>query len=474
LFKALNSTIKQCPNVAAMVFSLLIFATLCVGSHAGTVILGSQKYGGRHHILAVDATTGDHKWTYQLHDADYPALISMSYDGRTAFAYDHYMTMLALDVKSGTKIWSYTAPAGHGFYREYLSGPLLSKDGSTIFFYTSDVQSTWLGALESATGRIKWWFEDKYAGTINPSAGFYPSISPDGATVYWATQSNRLYPVHASNGTLIWESVTPDFPTETTVSPDGSRIFLSGYNQFLMAWWPNGTLAWRSDKTRDYILAKSAVRSDSNIVFTGDYAGYLTAFDTQTGSKLWERRIDWEFHLGARLLVTPDGSVFAAGSAMYKIAANGSVLWQYSKKAYHWEPSGTFCLGDNLVFVPFEHRVGYSDEAHHLFAFNAETGKVVWRKTGFQRSGNGHPSSIAWSPIAVENRITTKHGASASADSLAVVSATWAEALKGPLAFTFMGLLMGTMLGLSICFSCMRSGGRPSGVSPNAPLLGQA
>jgi len=407
----LGSRVKQRPviNSNAMVLQLLILATLCVGSHAGTVLVTShvwEGYGGSDTIIAFDAKTGHRMWSRAFGSDDYSYygyLLTMGADGRTAFVSNcraWSSTIFALDVQTSQILWSHHV-GGEG------TAPLLSNDGSTIYVSVTGTNHAYLQALDSATGKSKWTIKEIPEVVPRgiqpmPAGGYFPAISPDDATVFWTTQTKHLYAVKTSSGTFRWHTgQMGSIPNLPTASPDGSRVFVGGGSHGLQAWWSNGTMAWTAPSVGE-VMAKPAVTSDSKTVFAGDYSNYVTAFKASTGSKLWQSHIDRYFHAGKRLLVSSDETTLfvPARNFLALAVSDGSLLWQLNPGDGS-ESTGTFCLGDGLVFVTFEKNEGDRGEAHALYAVDPKTGTVVWRRTDLHRSALGPGSAIAWSPIDV-------------------------------------------------------------------------
>jgi hypothetical protein len=156
-----------------------------------------------------------------------------------------------MSAPSGPVLAAYDATTGATRWTDTLApfspaSIAVSSDGATVAITGLDFSPSGntLGTLayDAATGTALW--SKQYKGPNGSSYGSAVIFSPDSATVFVAgatreAGANNLYYVavlayHAAAGASVWQSTLPAFSLGTTwtdqiaVSPDGSRVFVSG------------------------------------------------------------------------------------------------------------------------------------------------------------------------------------------------------------------------------------------------------
>ena len=289
-------------------------STVFVTGTTTTTNFGST---GRFATLAYDASTGAEKWVANYPGSAFPGYstgeaLAVSQDGSTVFVTGYsycddcseppkqFLT-LAYDVSTGDRLWVAHYPAWGG-----AESIALSPDGSMVFVNGSAKQGSGSAtvAYEAATGEQLWAIEsDDRALALGEAL----SVSHDGSTVFVAGTSGsgsgmpcwswtgglHITAYSVVDGAVEWSSthrVASDdvcgAATSLGVSPDGSKVFVSGYGGL-------------SDGTSTYGLA-------------------MVAFDAFTGAELWARHEE-DIRVGegdtpVPLGVSPDGSkVFMLG-----------------------------------------------------------------------------------------------------------------------------------------------------------------
>jgi hypothetical protein len=206
--------------------------------------------------LAYDAATGVRVWKERYSSTlglsfDEAAALGVSPDGSTVFvtgaadggpAQTDYVTV-AYDASTGQHRW--TARYA-GLYRDDARTLSVSPDGSAVFVSGFSVSSTALDietiAYDAATGAELW--KARYDGpTHREDQANAMGVSPDGSSVYvtgFSDGSNRkrdfvTLAYKASTGEQRWArryngpGNWNDNAKGMAVSPDGSRIFVTGY-----------------------------------------------------------------------------------------------------------------------------------------------------------------------------------------------------------------------------------------------------
>jgi WD40 repeat protein len=254
--------------------------------------------------VAYDATTGKTLWASRYDSAhlnDFAYAIAVSPDGSAIFVTgssersrsgDDYATV-AYDTSGGTPLWvaRYSGP-GRG--DDTANAVKVSADGSTVFV-----------------------------------TGFSDGHGRDYATVAYS----------AGTGQQLWASryggQRDDLAQALEVSPDGSRVFVTGISDYDIATVAYDAITGRGlwhvrydlphDVTSAFAIGSSP---DSSTVFVAGYSGpdYVTiAYDAATSEQRWISYLNgpagWSD--GATALgVSPDGSrVFVTGSS-YQLEGN--------------------------------------------------------------------------------------------------------------------------------------------------------
>lgn len=184
-------------------------------------------------------------------------------------------------------------------------------------------------------------------------------------------------------GRLLWAARHPiGQPSAMTVSPDGSKVFVTG-----MTGNGYGTVAYDAASGAVLWQAVSAgggvavsVSPDGSTAFvTG---GTTVAYNATTGAMLWEQRFPGSG--GSQVAVSPDGAlVFATGyrfgqatTVAYR-AAGGATVW-----TRHYPASG---FPSALVVSPDGSTVFVADQANSgteylTVAYEAATGDRLWAR----------------------------------------------------------------------------------------------
>lgn len=255
---------------------------------------------------------------------------------------------------SGERLWSarYDGPANG---RDSAQSMQMSPDGSRIFVSGRSEETPGDYALvtvayDAASGQELWAarFND---GTRSDTARNM-AVSPDGSRIYVLGMSGRdlLTVVYAaSSGTelgVFWHLASSESYVDGNsvfISPDGTRIYIVGTSRaktgfeesyFTMAISATtGAQLWTARFDGPYAneWAKAAVLSPdgTRLFVTGESEGPLPrgfdafvtlAYDTSTGTPLWEGRYGGTFDsdFAQSIAVSPDGSqVFVTGGSAH-------------------------------------------------------------------------------------------------------------------------------------------------------------
>ena len=221
----------------------------------GVIYLGTWD----RNVYAIDATTGEVRWTYLTGDQVKGAA---AYRNGVVYIGSYDGKLYALDAKSGTEVWQAGGQAGFAGNGRFYSTPALAygrvfignldgkvyafgaKSGDLIwsqstngFVYSSPAifeETVYIGsfggtfyALDAATGERKWSFDG--GGPILGSATVLDGL------VYFSTTKARTYALDARNGREVWLFKAGEYSPLVT---DGERAYVVG-NKRLFAFAPD-------------------------------------------------------------------------------------------------------------------------------------------------------------------------------------------------------------------------------------------
>jgi hypothetical protein len=256
---------------------------------------------------------------------------------------------ISYDASSGTQLWVAHYGSGDGWSLG------VSPDGTKVFI-TGDNGGDFATIAYDASSGTQLWIAD-YNGPANGlDFGRSLGVSPDGSKVFVTGESAGLWvdyatvAYEAATGTMLWVerysgSNTRDTPTSLGVTPDGSKVVVTGTssdvdfdeNDYATVTYDasSGTQLWARLYTgplagspkRGAFAPSLAVSPDASSVFvTGansprysnsDYA--TVAYDASSGSILWAERYNGPGNntdIARAVGVSPDGSkVFVTGES---------------------------------------------------------------------------------------------------------------------------------------------------------------
>lgn len=184
-------------------------------------------------------------------------------------------------------------------------------------------------AMDARTGRQKWRFKSK---PIEAS----PLLR--GKRLFIGSWDGNVYALNARNGKVIWSSAI------------GSKV--------------NASLAYANGR-----------------IFAADYTGTLHALDARTGRRIWSAGDATEFYYATPVVAygrvyigSTDGTMYAYG------AKTGNLLWA--------KPLGTYVYSSAAIF---DRKVYVGSYDGQFYALDAATGDVRWQKE--------MPSSVHAPPV---------------------------------------------------------------------------
>jgi PQQ-like domain/PASTA domain len=354
---------------------------------------GGMKSGSDYATIAYDASNGKKLWLARYsgpaNKDDGGESLTLSSDGTKLYVagatfskktgYDY--GTIAHEASTGKRLWvaRYNGPANGADGAEVVA---VSADGTAVFV----TGTSWGGkatqedfatvAYDAATGTRRW--VARYDGPGDAEEWAALTVSRDGTKVFVSGGSEGanstfdyvVIAYDAASGARLWISRydgpahADDEATSITVSPDGTRVLVSGYSQ---------------DQT-------------------GSDQATTIAYEAATGVRVWVARYHGpgeDDDRGSALRVSPDGTkVFVTGfssgdtdndyATVAYDSATGERLWaaRYNGPAngYDWAHSLTVSEDGTKVFVTGESEARAERNTHDYatIAYDASSGKQLW------------------------------------------------------------------------------------------------
>jgi DNA-binding beta-propeller fold protein YncE len=316
--------------------------------------------------VSYDAATGTILWT-RTYDgsggaSDEASSLAVSPDGTRVFvtgttyssSADTDYATLAYDATTGATLWAMrTSRPGW----DYPNAVAASPDGSTVFVTGKGQGDYATVAYDAATGSTRW--TTLYGASGRGGEAHSLAVSPDGTRVF---ATGWIYPefsaplahyddyatvaYDATTGAIVWTDLydpghSKDLAHATSVSPDGTRVFVTGESEMPATRKDYATIAYDAatggrlwvrrftglgGKREDEAYALGVSPDGDKVFVTGSSStGYLAsrivtlAYDAVSGSTLWlvpyDGPADPADDIPTSLAVSPDGArLFVAGS----------------------------------------------------------------------------------------------------------------------------------------------------------------
>lgn len=230
-------------------------------------------------------------------------------------------------------------------------------------------------ALDETIGELKWKFDTGHPITATAAA--------TGGSVFFTSMEGMLYSVSAKDGTEQWRYPFKEFFADEwdvyASSPtivDGVIYFGDGNTRVHAVDLKTGQAKWVAElmKLKPESSITIAVHTSPTVVdgsvFIGNAFGDFFALNAETGEVIWKKPHGGTIAGSA----AADGVVYYTGRDTYVRAVEaktGSELWNWHSKAGSWMTSSP-AIADGVVYT------GSSDD-RSAYAFDAETGKELWR-----------------------------------------------------------------------------------------------
>lgn len=299
----------------------------------GVAYIGS----GDNNLYAVSITTGKLLWQFGTGGAVHSS--PSVNNGRVCFgSFDGYY--YSLDARTGKLLWKFKTggekkvgakglwtmqPADEymdDLYDFFLSSPIFSANGSTLYFGSSDGE---LYAVNAANGKLKWHF--KTGGLIHTTPALY------NGKLYFGSWDTYFYAIDAATGKLDWKFKTGEHPQihvlegiQASATCSNGRVYFGSRDGFFYALNAvTGKLSWKYAADNSWVLTTAAIQN--GVVYIGTSDTYLLlAFDAKTGNQLFKYKANGYVYSSPALSATTaffgdfTGELFAVNAKSGKLS----------------------------------------------------------------------------------------------------------------------------------------------------------
>jgi outer membrane protein assembly factor BamB len=267
------------------------------------------------------------------------------------------------------------SPGTSGKASSHQAAPLRSSTAPSVYVAAADGT---LYKLDANTGNALW--HTQVTDRNLPAA---PVIA--NGIAYFGTLDGTVYALDVSSGKQVWHN---QLGGEIISSPtlDSGIVYIGSDNDYIYALnAQNGSIRWRFDAA----LGNETVVPGSVVIVNGVLYGsandqadhsYLFAVDASTGASLWRVKVRAQLFTNVQVV---NGTIYLASSSVVPAGSQSvtaSYLYAYDAKTGKqlWRSSA---LGNGILSAPTVANsivyVGSLDS--FVYAVNAQTGALLWR-----------------------------------------------------------------------------------------------
>ncbi len=311
--------------------------------------------GARDLVAAFDATTGRSRWSADIHEIhrghdgseDGPISTPAVADGRV-FALGAKGRLLALDLRSGTQLWSrdLVADGATPPYYGFTTSPLVVDD--LVIVEVGGEQGA-VTAFEASTGEVAW---SSGSGTVDSQSPVLIQVDGQSQVVY--SMAERIGGLDPDEGAVLWQwdhgGTLDDYFGSATSSPlhlGEGRLFLNVKNDSgtlfrVQAGAPSEPGSRHSPDLvwEERVLGRtySPPTVWENTIY-GYSSRFLSAVDADSGKLLWRSR------------APGDGFLSVVGGNLLVITKEGTLHLGPADRS-GWQEVASLSLFDDLVWTP--------------------------------------------------------------------------------------------------------------------------
>jgi eukaryotic-like serine/threonine-protein kinase len=316
--------------------------------------------------------TGRVLWKHRMGGQLWTPLV---HDAGTLFLGSDNTEFYAFDLEQRAVKWRFVTGA------RIRSGAALTAD--RVFFASDDGS---LYALDRENGTLKWRF-DLESGSLErrlpalgpPYAYDYLHSGPVYAagTIYIGSASGDLYAVNALTGAELWRFGTGGSIRSTPLVEGGIVYFGSWDGHTYAVDAATGDEIWRFDTGG---IVQSSPASGDGKIYISSRSAQTFALDAKTGEPQWTYRYTDGSWVESSA-VYRDGGLYVGSSDAGKLRAfdadSGKVLWRFATKGWSW---GTPMVDGDSVYIGSISAPSYVKGMQAgFYAVDRLTGQEQWR-----------------------------------------------------------------------------------------------
>ena len=287
--------------------------------------------------------------------------------GGKLYVIDSSATVIAMDAKTGAKLWSAPLPADGNGRARFGGGVSILGDRVYAATGVGDVV-----AMNAADGAVVW--KKRPGGPLRGA----PTLA--NGHVYVMSQDNQIFALNQTDGETQWTETgtleaTAVFGVAAPAAAQGTVVAGYSSGELTAYRYENGRTLWGDALSRTSIATSVATLTDIDAnpvidrgrVFAIGQGGRMASYELVSGQRLWEINIpgisspwvagEWVF------VVTSDARLLCVARA------TGKIRWISQLKRYHKEKkrdgpvrwSGPVLAGNRLVLVSTEGDMVYVD-----------------------------------------------------------------------------------------------------------------
>lgn len=325
-----------------------------VGPQTANNLIYVSNYSGNQLIQALDASSGEVKWSKDGFDGRvYGALSLVS--GTLYFTTDQYL--YALDAANGNVRWRFSAGS--------TASPAVLNN--VVYFGSNDGK---IYAVNTSNGSKKW--DLQVAAPISASVIIHNNVLFVGTNAP-ASGGGTFYAVNISDGSIKWQRGTYGGSMNTRAQVAGNNVYFGGSVGLHVLNRENGAgheglIAYSFRQVQH----SSPIISDNHVfaVFGGSE---FSRIDVGSDAALWTHNLGSSGNNASPVLT--GNTIFISGqSRVYALnRGNGSVTWSFQGSNFN---SRNVTYANDIIYVA--DNKGSSSE---LLALNAGNGSVIFRAT---------------------------------------------------------------------------------------------
>lgn len=339
--------------------SVNITGILVVPQTANNLIYVSNYSSGKQLIQALDASSGEVRWSREGFDGRVQGAISLV-GGTLYFATDQYL--YAIDAANGNTRWRFSAGALEGS----TASPVVLNN--VVYF---GAKNSRIYAVNTSNGSQKW--ELQVTAPISASAVIHDNVLFVGTNAPAGGGGGIFYAVNISDGSIKWQRGTYGGSMNTRAQIAGNYVYFGG---------SVGLHVLNKEYGADHAgliaysfrqVQHSSPIISENHVFAVFGGSEFSRVDVGSDATIWAHNLSSSNNnaspvmIGNVIFISGQNRVFALNKA------NGNVNWSFLGSNFN---SRNVTYANDIVYVA--DNKGSSSE---LVALNAANGSVIFRTT---------------------------------------------------------------------------------------------